>query len=51
MEPLRKFFGDKLNEVEFVAADLMNEESILNAIKGSDYVVHTASPVTIGGNA
>lgn len=30
-----------------VNAELTNEQSIINAIEGSDYVVHTASPFPV----
>jgi len=33
--------------LELVEADLMDENSIMQAIEGSDYVVHTASPFPI----
>ena len=42
--PLRTAFGSHFDQLELVEADLMNEQSIINAIKGSDYVVHVASP-------
>lgn len=45
MKPLNDYFGDRLTEVEFFNADLNNKESLDAAIKGCDYVVHTASPV------
>ena len=44
MGPLREAFGD---QVEFVEADLLDEESLFRAIDGSTYVVHTASPAPI----
>ncbi|CDW84060.1 nad-dependent epimerase dehydratase [Stylonychia lemnae] len=42
--PLRKAFGDLFNELELVEADLMNDQSLDQAIQGMDFVVHTASP-------
>ena len=45
IEPLRKAFGDHFDQLELVEADLLDEESLINAIAGSDYVVHTASPL------
>ena len=44
IEPLRKAFGSHFSQLELVEADLLDEESLINAIAGSDYVVHTASP-------
>ena len=44
MQPLRETFGD---QVEFVEADLLDEDSLMKAIEGSTYVVHTASPAPI----
>ena len=44
IEPLRKAFGDLFDQLELVEADLLDEESLIAAIAGSDYVVHTASP-------
>lgn len=43
--PLREAFGDLFNQLELFEADLMNEESLINAIAGSKYVVHIASPM------
>jgi len=46
IEPLRLGFGAELfSRLELVDADLMNEQSILAAAEGCDYIVHTASPV------
>lgn len=45
LEPLRKHFGDKLSEVEFVNVNLDDKASITEAVRGADFVVHTASPV------
>ena len=44
LAPLRESFGDLFNQLELVEADLLNEESLVNAIAGSTYVVHVASP-------
>lgn len=44
MQPLQESLGDKYDQVEFVAADLTDPESIDKAIEGCEYVVHTASP-------
>mmetsp|Transcript_2906 Transcript_2906/g.4351 ORF Transcript_2906/g.4351 Transcript_2906/m.4351 type:complete len:355 (+) Transcript_2906:111-1175(+) len=44
--PLRIGYGDELfARLELVNADLMNEDSIMAAAEGCDYIVHTASPV------
>ncbi len=46
IEPLRVGYGAELfSQLDLVDADLMNEESILAAAEGCDYIVHTASPV------
>ena len=50
--PLREAFGEELfNKIELVAADLLDEASLENAIKGSDYVVHVASPFFFSDDA
>ena len=43
-ETLRKAFGNLYSEIELVEADLLKVESLSQAIKGCDYVVHIASP-------
>lgn len=48
IEPLKKAFGDLFANLELVEADLLNDESLENAIEGADYVVHTASPFVMG---
>lgn len=46
MGPLESYFGTDLRtKVEFVNADLNNQDQIEAAVKGCDFVVHTASPV------
>lgn len=45
LEPLKKYFGECLNQVEFVNLNLDDSKSIDEALKGADFVVHTASPV------
>ena len=45
--PLKEAFGEYFDQLEFDEADLLNEESLFNAIEGSTYVVHTASPFPI----
>ena len=42
--PLRKAFGNLYSKIELVEADLLKVESLSQAIKGCDYVVHIASP-------
>jgi nucleoside-diphosphate-sugar epimerase len=48
MQPLEDALGSKFKDVEFVAADLNNAESLEKAIEGCEYVVHTASPFPPG---
>lgn len=40
--------GDKFDELELVNADLMDRDSLKNAVEGCEYVVHVASPIPIG---
>jgi nucleoside-diphosphate-sugar epimerase len=47
IEPLKKAFGKYFDKLELVEADLLDEKSLQDAIKGSTYVVHTASPFPI----
>ena len=47
LAPLRKAFGENFNKLELVEADLLKPETIDEAIKGCDYVIHTASPFPI----
>jgi len=42
--PLRKLVDKPKYELELVEADLLNENSWLDAIKGCTYALHTASP-------
>ena len=44
IDPIKKSFGELFNKLELVEADLLDDASMSNAIKGSRYVVHTASP-------
>jgi len=44
IQPLKDAFGEYFSQLELVEADLGNETSLSNAIQGSTYVVHTASP-------
>jgi nucleoside-diphosphate-sugar epimerase len=41
---LRKLYENSKHELELVEADLLNEQSWLNAVKDCTYVIHTASP-------
>jgi len=43
---LKEAFGDKYSELEVVYADLTDEKSLFDAIKGCTYVFHIASIVT-----
>ena len=47
MKPIIDHFGDRLAEVDFFNADLTDSNSIEQAVQGCDFVIHTASPVTI----
>ena len=47
IDPIKKAFGDLFNNLELVEADLENKQSILDAAKGVEYIVHTASPFPI----
>ena len=50
LAPIRESFGEHFANLELVEADLMNEESLVNAIAGSTYVAHIASPFFISQN-
>ena len=41
---LQKAYGTLFNLLEIVEADLLDPESLSNAVKGCDYVMHIASP-------
>lgn len=45
MNPIRKFFGERLQEVEIVSCDLSSKASMERVVEGSTYVIHLASPV------
>jgi uncharacterized protein YbjT (DUF2867 family) len=48
LAPVREGMGaDIFNQIELVEADLMDEASLEGAIKGSRYVIHTASPFVL----
>ena len=42
--PLRESLGELFNQLELAVADLMDEQSLISAVQGSTFVVHTASP-------
>merc|ERR1712151_580626 len=44
MDAIKKAYGSKYGEMEVVEAELLNADSMLKAIEGSDYVAHLASP-------
>mmetsp|Transcript_29240 Transcript_29240/g.54199 ORF Transcript_29240/g.54199 Transcript_29240/m.54199 type:complete len:336 (-) Transcript_29240:204-1211(-) len=48
IDPLRKGLGDLFSQLELVEANLLEKESILEAVAGSTYVIHTASPFVLG---
>lgn len=45
MRPLRKYFGERLNQIQVMSCDLSNYESMERVVAGSTYVIHIASPV------
>lgn len=48
MEPLKKAFGEVgFNSIEFVECDLLKPASLEKAIEGCDFLVHTASPISL----
>ena len=47
--PLRNAFGDKFEQLELRNADLLDYQSLDDAIAGADYLVHVASPFTVTG--
>ena len=51
LEPLKRAFGEELyNRLELVEADLLNEQSMIDACAGSTYIVHVASPFFFSSN-
>ena len=44
MDPIKKGLGELFKDLDIVEADLLDAESMKNAVVGSDYVIHTASP-------
>lgn len=48
MAPLKRAYGEDLySQIEFVKAELLDQESLDAAIAGCTYVIHTASPIPI----
>ena len=44
---LQEAFGDRFDQIELVAADLMDADSIMKALEGSSLVAHVASPFVL----
>lgn len=44
IDPLKKSFGDNFDKLELVEADLLNEQSMIDACADTDIIVHVASP-------
>ena len=44
LEPLIKAFGEMYNDIELVNLHLDNKEEIEEAVNGSTYIIHVASP-------
>ena len=44
VKPIKDAFGDRFGQLTLLKADLLDEDSMLAAIEGSDYVAHVASP-------
>ena len=42
--PIKKALGSLFDQLELVNADLMDADSIMQAVAGCDYIVHVASP-------
>ena len=45
MQPLRKYFGERLKLVDIMSCDLSSKASMDKVVEGSMYVIHLASPV------
>ena len=45
LDPIKKAFGDLFNRLEIVQMDLTSKDSIVNAMKGVDILIHVASPI------
>jgi nucleoside-diphosphate-sugar epimerase len=48
MDPLRKAFGEHFDQLELVEADLLDAQSLMRAMEGAEYLIHTASPFPMG---
>ena len=48
IDPLKKTLGDFFDQLELVEADLLDKQSMIDAVAGSTYVAHTASPFVMG---
>ena len=44
MAHIKKALGDDYDSVEFVKADLLDEQAMEDAMEGATYLIHTASP-------
>ena len=51
LDPLKEAFGDLYDQLEIVEADIMNDETLYEAIAESEYVVHIATPPYVPGFA
>ena len=47
IEPISTAFGELFEQLELVEADLLDDQSMADAIAGSTFVVHVASPAPI----
>jgi len=47
VKPIKDAFGESFKDLSLVYADLLDEDSVSEAIKGATYVAHVASPFTI----
>eukprot|EP00340_Litonotus_pictus_P007042 CAMPEP_0170519956 /NCGR_PEP_ID=MMETSP0209-20121228/5175_1 /TAXON_ID=665100 ORGANISM="Litonotus pictus, Strain P1" /NCGR_SAMPLE_ID=MMETSP0209 /ASSEMBLY_ACC=CAM_ASM_000301 /LENGTH=289 /DNA_ID=CAMNT_0010805959 /DNA_START=20 /DNA_END=886 /DNA_ORIENTATION=+ len=45
LAPFKKAFGDQIDQVELVSAELNDEKALAEAVKGCTYVFHVASPL------
>ena len=49
VEPIKKAVGEQIfSQLELVNADLMDAQSVKNALAGSTHIVHVASPFFYG---
>ena len=48
IDPLKKTLGDLFEQLELVEADLLDKDSVVKSIEGSQFVAHTASPFIQG---